>query len=284
MKGGAQPTVQGFRMLHRLQRLQRLLANCVGRPGAIPVWWHVGRPNFGDDINPTFFRRVGERPVRFAIDRDRPHLFGAGSILERATPASIVCGSGLLRPPVGPLADAEIVAVRGALSLAACRRPEGVWLGDPLVLVDAFAPQTAKRHRFGFVPHVRSTPRWRRLNAGRRHLIHPGWRPWRVIEEIASCDVVFSQSLHGLIVADALGIPNVWVAPADSMTGGRFKFDDYFSTLDAPREPVAESPDIFGRPEAYPAAVGRYRFSKADYRRVLAGACDRLARRLADDR
>ncbi len=268
-------------MLHRLEKLRRLLVTSVGPRDAIPVWWHVGRPNFGDDVNPSFFRHLAGRPVRFAAARTRPHVLGAGSILERATPASVVCGSGLLRPPQGPAADADIVAVRGALSLAACRQPEGVWLGDPLVLVDAFAPATAKRQRFGFVPHVLSAARWAGLNGGRHRLIHPGWEPWRVIREIGACEVIFSQSLHGLIVADALGIPNVWIEPDAAMAGGRFKFDDYFTTLDRPKAAIPADADIFAHPAAFDATICRYRFSKAEYRRILAAACTRVADRLA---
>lgn len=267
--------------LAKLEKLRRYLVRRLTPPGALPVWWHVGGPNFGDDINPTFFGRLAGGPVRFAVDRKRPHLLGAGSILERASPASIVCGSGFLREPRSVASAAEFVAVRGALSLAACPRPEGVLLGDPLVLIDAFASPTAKRHRHGFVPHVTSVKHWRRLNARGRHMIHPGLEPWRVVEEIASCEVVFSQSLHGLIVADALGIPNVWVTPSDAMAGGRFKFEDYFSTLDRPKEPVPEGRDVFDHPRRYDAAVCRYRFSKADYRTALADACRRLAVQLA---
>jgi pyruvyltransferase len=268
-------------ILARLEKVRRYLAGRLAPADALPVLWHVGRPNFGDDINPSFFARVSGRPVRLATDRRRPHILGAGSILERASPAAIICGSGFLNPPQGPVTAAEIVAVRGSLSLAACPRREGVLLGDPLVLVDAFAPQVGKRHRFGFVPHVTAADRWRRLGGRGLHIIHPGWSPWRVIEEIASCEAVFSQSLHGLIVADAVGVPNVWIAPSDAMAGGRFKFDDYFSTLDRPKEPVPESRDLFSHPHRHQAGLGRYRFSKADYRQRLAAACARLAARRA---
>lgn len=267
-------------ILARLDTLWRRLAWRFRARAGLPVWWHVGRLNFGDDVNPTLFARVSGRPARFATDQRRPHLLGAGSILDRATRASIVCGSGLLRAPRGTVPAAEVVAVRGALSLAACARPEGVLLGDPLILVDGLAEPVVKRHRYGFVPHVTSVGRWRRLDGRGRHVIHPGQSPWLVIEEIASCEVVFSQSLHGLIVADALGVPNVWVEPSAAMVGGRFKFDDYFTTLDRPKMPVPEGRDIFAQPRSYEASVGRYRFSKPDYRRALTAACARLAERL----
>src|SRR5699024_8231752 len=51
------------------------------------------------------------------------------------------------------------------------------------------------------------------------------------IGEMLSCDVVISQSLHGLIFADAMNIPNVWMELGPIHSGGAFKFYDYFSTV-----------------------------------------------------
>lgn len=279
--GRSGPPGQCVSFLARLMKLGRILRWRLAPSRALPVWWHVGRPNFGDDVNPTFFQRIAGQPARFAADRGRPHVLGAGSILDRSTPASIVCGSGFLRAPRHAVSAAEVVAVRGELSLAACPRAGDVLIGDPLVLVDAFAPPVEKRHRFGYVPHVTAVRQWRRLGGGRRHVINPGRPPWRVVEEIASCEVIISQSLHGLIVADALGVPNVWVAPSDAMAGGRFKFDDYFSTLDRGKEAVPERRDVFEHPSRYDASLGRYRFSKPAYHQALADACARLVARLA---
>lgn len=156
-----------------------------------------------------------------------------------------------------------------------------MFLGDPVVLVDAWATRSEIRHRFGLVPHVRSVPRWRQLNTRGLHLIDPGLPPWQVVEEIAACETVLSQSLHGLIVADALGVPNVWVAPSSDMVGDRFKFDDYFSTLDIVKECVPESRAVFDTPGLFAAGIGRYRYSKAEYRAVLARACAEFTARSA---
>ena len=264
--------------LRRLEKVRRLLRWRLASRAALPVWWHVGRPNFGDDINPSFFARLSGGPVRFAIDRTQPHILGAGSILEHASPTSVVCGAGFLQPPSGLGRAAAFVAVRGALSATACGDPPGVLLGDPLVLIDTFVERRPTMHRYGFVPHVTSVARWRRLACRRHHhIIDPAWDPWRTIAEISACEVVFSQSLHGLIVADALGVPNVWVTPCDAMAGGRFKFDDYFSTLDREKPPVPEGPDLFLNPGRYDAQADRYRFCKRRYRESLADACNRLA-------
>jgi pyruvyltransferase len=40
--------------------------------------------------------------------------------------------------------------------------------------------------------------------------------------------------LHGLIIADAYGIPNAWLS-SDTPKGGEFKFFDYFLSVDKVR-------------------------------------------------
>jgi hypothetical protein len=54
------------------------------------------------------------------------------------------------------------------------------------------------------------------------------------VRTIASCDFVVSSSLHGLIAADAFGIPNVWVRWSDRVAGGSWKFLDYFRSVGRP--------------------------------------------------
>jgi len=248
----------------------------------LPMWWHVGRPNFGDDLTPDLFQRLTGEAVRFEPNRSAPHVLGMGSILSKATVASIVCGSGLIEP-VGTPIRTRAVSVRGELSLRAlASAPDDVLLGDPAVLVSEFVERPARKsHRFGFVPHVRSVDRWRSWNVRGHRLIDPAAPVWKVVDDIAACEVVVSQSLHGVIVADALGVPNVWVAPSRDMQGGRFKFDDYFTTIDAPKDPVPESSDIFLHPGSFAASVGHYRFDKTAYRERLRAAFRELASNLS---
>ncbi len=61
--------------------------------------------------------------------------------------------------------------------------------------------------------------------------------PEKVIGLIDQCEYILSSTLHGLIVADSLGIPNAWIESPD-LTGGRFKFDDYYSSLDVSEDPI----------------------------------------------
>jgi len=61
--------------------------------------------------------------------------------------------------------------------------------------------------------------------------------PIEVINRIAECDVIISSAMHGLIVSDSLGIPNKWIKISDNLTGGNYKFKDYYSVYDLEPEP-----------------------------------------------
>ena len=261
-------------MLRKLEKLRRYLRWRLKPVANTPMFWHVGRPNFGDDVNPTFLQRLGGSSLRLAIDQEQPHLLGVGSILEFATPQSVVLGAGYLRPDSGPVPEGTaIVSLRGELSQRQARCRADILLGDPLVLVDQLVQRsTLRHHRIGFVAHVLNVSEMRARFGKEVHLINPAWDPWRVIEEISTCELVASQSLHGLIVADALQIPNLWIAPSKSMAGGRFKFDDYFSTLEEPKEPIAAASEVFRYPTRYPFSVCNYRYSKHAYAKALTTA------------
>jgi len=259
-------------MLRKFEKTKRYWSWRFKPARNVPLFWHIGRPNFGDDINPSFLEKLSGKSIRFATDRSQPHLLGVGSILESATDASIVIGSGYLRPESGPLPKkATVLSVRGLRSLELADCDDHVLLGDPLLLVDTFFDQPIeKKYDTGLVAHVLNVRHLRAKYGRHVHLISPTQRPWKVVEEIASCERIVSQSLHGLIIADALEIPNLWLAPSESMAGGRFKFDDYFTTLDHPKPRIDETGDLFRHLSQYPFSIGRYKFSKQEYLAVLA--------------
>lgn len=53
--------------------------------------------------------------------------------------------------------------------------------------------------------------------------------PLNVTRKIAECETIISSSLHGLIIADSLNVPNVHIVVTDNLLGDGFKFDDYYS-------------------------------------------------------
>ena len=58
-------------------------------------------------------------------------------------------------------------------------------------------------------------------------MINPTWKWEKVVDYIYSCDIILSSSLHGIIIADAYNIPNIWLDEFP-LNEGHFKFKDYF--------------------------------------------------------
>ena len=235
--------------------------------GPARVFYHLGRPNFGDDLNLWLMGRLADAPFRWG-STGRAHLLGVGSIAARANQRSWVMGSGLLTPLAGGRRPAcgRVVALRGAIS-AEMLGVDPPHIGDPVCLVDRLLPRPPVRPgSLGVVPHAISVSEWRRILRGRDDitLIDPRGEPLAVIQAIAACERVASQSLHGLVVADAYGIPTAWIEPAPGMVGGRFKFDDYFTAFAEPRlaVPLAE---LAGGAGGLPWSVAAYRGDKAAY-------------------
>jgi pyruvyltransferase len=63
------------------------------------------------------------------------------------------------------------------------------------------------------------------------------------VRAVKSCEVLVSSSLHGLICADAYGVPNAWIQLSDQVIGGDFKFQDYRLSI-GEHEPAAIRPDL----------------------------------------
>ena len=252
----------------------------LGGPGR--VFYHLGRPNFGDDLNPWILGQLSGATFRWG-STSGAHVLGVGSIGARATGDSWVMGSGLLRPlgagdrpKVG-----RVLALRGALT-AEMLRVEAPYLGDPVCLIDRLLPRpSGGGGGLGVVPHAINVAAWRRALRAREdaRVIDPAGGPLAVVRAIAACDRVASQSLHGLVVADAYGIPAVWMEPSEGMVGGRFKFDDYFTAFHAAREPVGLEALVRGE-AGLPWEVAGDRGDKAAYLGALReGLREFLARR-----
>src|SRR5690606_7229760 len=107
---------------------------------------------------------------------------------------------------------------------------------DPGILVSRFMRRPRPRWRVGIIPHHmhEADPLWERLVASSRgdaYVIDVRRGPSAVMRDIAKCEVIVSTSLHGLITADAVGIPARWTRREPDLWGGQFKFDESESGL-----------------------------------------------------
>ena len=187
--------------------------------------------NFGDLLGPWIVRRIVETELLGASADPTQRLLTVGSIGEKAVEGDVLWGSGLIRDPAETgrhlPRTIDVRAVRGPLT-AACLRRSGITAtsvyGDPAALVpllwrDEELGITRRSAGTVMLPHYRSDAVWPRphLRARGSHLTR--------IRAIASAELVISSSLHGIILAEAYGVP---VIPVREPGEPEFKYRDYF--------------------------------------------------------
>jgi len=202
--------------------------------------------NWGDAISPYLFEKLsGHKPNVRVLPEDRlsdgEHvLLIAGSILSHATKFTGIWGAGFISEHdlcrVKPL---EIYAVRGPVTRKMLIKqgfncPEVY--GDPGLLFPKFYnPIVDKKFKYGIVPHyVDQKNPWIKRVAARPdvkviNIMNPD--VLKFVDEVCSCENILSSSLHGLVCADAYGIPSLWITLSDKIHGAGFKFRDYFFSV-----------------------------------------------------
>jgi len=224
--------------------LKKRFVNKYRRPIKV-FWWRYKYPyqlNFGDEITPILIEKL----FGFRCEWSHPSkcdMAGAGSIIEilqRDTQGNrcYVWGSGFIKPGTNNTLDnLFFTAVRGESTrkrISEANLP----LGDPGLLVSrAIDKSTFTSDKIGLLAHYADSelPIVQQAKADERFiLIDPLSNPIQVAKEISECKLVLSSSLHGLIFSDSYSIPNAWIRISDNLTGGAYKFEDYYSATDRP--------------------------------------------------
>ena len=226
--------------------------------------------NFGDSINPLLFERIFD----VCIKRGYPtncDVVGIGSLMQMFTLRHIIknskylyflkynhkpvvtmgtgfcCDISKFRFGVRTYREVNPLILRGKLSHEVLERVNkkkysGVVYGD-LGLLSSYLleKKVGKRYAVGIVPHkfdydnpkieflLRSIP-----NSVLLDLREP---PLETLNKIAECETIVSSSLHGLVAADGLGIPNMRIKLSNHGFDFDvdFKFDDYNSVFSGSR-------------------------------------------------
>jgi hypothetical protein len=199
--------------------------------------------NFGDQLSPFLVESLMNRTkYRLVLNDDSSPttLIAIGSYIQTATDGTYLYGSGIRTDP--PIESGHsytslcVSAVRGPLTRAFLETKGVVCppvYGDPALLLPRFYTPTRRdslKTKIAVIPHFTQYEHYnKQMLPAAYHLISPQ-APWKsVLDELCSCAAVVSSSLHGLICADAYGIPNIWLSEIQ-IAEGDLKFRDYFAS------------------------------------------------------
>ena len=204
---------------------------------SVSAYWFRKHSNFGDKLSPLLLRMLtGFEPV-WVQPKFPAKILGLGSIVESVAPGDLVVGAGLIKDaPHGLPKGVKVLAVRGPLTAERLGLdPERVAFGDPgLLAAEAFGvTRTKDPNGIVVIPHFRhkeaAGEALRRVsNPKDITIIDVQQDPVQVVQKISRARVCVSTSLHGIIIAESLGIPAVWATTGEELIGGEFKFHDYF--------------------------------------------------------
>ncbi len=225
-------------------------------PPSIPVYWwdsagklldrggerRFEHGNFGDLASRDIVARLAGQTVRQARPGER-RLLSTGSVIHLARTGDIVWGSGSKgdKQAFDNVKHLDVYAVRGPLT-ADLLKSSGIdtsklsVLFDPGCLIGELYKEELARHdvaanahygKIRIVPHFRDDLILRRENPHLiDHIVSVDCQPLDMARNLLGAEAVYSSSLHGIIFAEALGIPAYWLR---SKSGeDQFKFHDYY--------------------------------------------------------
>lgn len=202
--------------------------------------------NFGDAIVPLLVKKMSNINVIWTPKngklKDSNHktnvYFVIGSILEQAGSNNIIWGAGIMNSN-SILKKAKYLAVRGPISysrvIASGHKMKMIW-GDPALLCPFYFPIPKKCNtgKIILAPHYvdyENVVKKYKDNLDVEILDLKSDNIELLIEKLATAKLVYSSSLHGLIVAQAYGVRAVWVMFSDLLNGDEIKFNDYFMSV-----------------------------------------------------
>lgn len=202
--------------------------------------WMISN-NIGDALTPWLIKKfTGKLPLYVPFTCQFPKYMLSGSILNHAVKYTTVWGAGIANEVDKIASGVDIRSVRGPLTARKVRVQAGndvQVVGDPAWLIPRYYdPQSraASLYKVGICPHYLHQAEVARWIGDRTDikLINVFDTIEKFVDDMCSCDVVYSSSLHGLVIADAYGIPSQWIDCTDSIGGDGIKFVDHLILRD----------------------------------------------------
>lgn len=226
----------------------------VAAENGLPLyyWQQKEFVNFGDYISLKLVERIVDAPVQvYKMNKKNPQkkLLAIGSLLSFAFSDDVIWGTGingkLLKKESYRFKTLDVRAVRGPLTRKYLKdnfdieSPE--IYGDPALLIPYFFPEFQRNpnvvKNFIVIPHYTELKLFPKKKCD--FVVYPT-DPWEeIIQKIIDSDFVISSSLHGIIIAEAYGIPARMLRMTE--TEPLFKYQDYYEGTNRPDFKIAFS-------------------------------------------
>jgi pyruvyltransferase len=210
-------------------------------------------PNFGDALSKDVVEWVSKRRVSIVEAGAHRKLLAVGSVLQHhARSGDVIWGTGVhphgyeefWKNPAKSKLQLHVLAVRGPITrdvLLARQISCPEVYGDPAILLPLVYPRAvvASRHAV-LIPHFNDYAYFGSSASASLGLpvVNPGDDWHAVVDAITSAKMVISSSLHGIIVAEAYGVPAIWYRP--NQGEGYLKYQDYYGSTQRAPFPVNE--------------------------------------------
>lgn len=187
--------------------------------------YQYNHKNVGDNLTKPILEYFLNDTIEIVEPWIKNKLLGIGSIIHFAAENDIIWGSGLISNNPVQLKNCNILALRGKYSADLLKSDCSIF-GDPALLMPLiYNPHIEKTHKIGIIEHYVDKGLY--IGDGYRIDVLLDWKSF--INELKSCEYIKSSSLHGMILAEAYGIPCEWIVLSNNIIGNGFKFRDYLS-------------------------------------------------------
>jgi len=215
--------------------------------------------NFGDDLNALIWPRLFPDLAQLS---GQVLFYGVGTLLDgrhNQGVKKVVLGTGIGEAHAAlPDANWDFRWVRGPQTAREFGLSDQLALGDAALLWPELQAGAHGQGPIGLIPHYATWDSydWASVAAAAGMVaINPRQPPTAVIAQMRTCSRILSESLHGAICADALGVP--WSACVLAHRFNEFKWKDWLATVQLPFAPfVTDRPLV--RTMSQPKALANH--------------------------